>query len=351
MTSLLRKFAMSSAELPAVKAPSVYLIVLNWNGIEDTFDCLNSLADVTYDNFTVVVVDNGSTDTSLVQLQKFEPIFPFTLIPTGKNLGFAEGNNVGIRHALTSGADFILLLNNDTTVSPSLLTEFVSAAGNMPDAGILTAKIFFHRDPKRIWYAGGQWKKNRQFFQHVGIGELDDHGLFDEISETDYASGCALFIRRSVAEQVGLMDARFFLTYEETDWCYRVRAAGYRVLFIPSAKVWHKVSVSFGGVDSPLQTYFYSRNLLLWAERHLSPREYYSLFKKEFKSVLRFGTSKTTVAPIYKRLLWATLGVYHRLRRGGSDGLSRARYLGFRDYVMRRFGDCPDEVRTLKRSA
>ncbi len=340
---------MSSSDLSAEKAPSVYLIVLNWNGIKDTLDCLNSLAAVTYDNFTVVVVDNGSTDTSLVQLQNIEPSFPFILIPTGINLGFAAGNNVGIRYGLANDAEYILLLNNDTTVDPSFLAELVAAAENNPEAGILSSKIFYHRDPSKLWYAGGQWNAKGQCFQHIGIDELDDCGLYDSVSDTDYASGCVLFIRRSVVCRVGLMDPKFFLTYEETDWCYRARAAGYRILFVPTAKVWHKVSVSFGGVDSPLQTYFYARNLLLWAERQLPRADYWALVRREIRALLKFDTSKKSVGPFYKRLIWALFRVYQRLHHGGGDVISRAKYLGLRDYIIRSFGDCPNEVRTLKR--
>ena len=328
--------------------PRITIVVLNWNGAEDTLACLDSLAELTYSNFDVIVVDNGSTDDSLMRLRPYNAHYPLKLIETGANLGFAEGNNVGIREALKSSADFVLLLNNDTEVAPILVDELVNAATAHPEGGVFSAKIFYYAEPNKLWYAGANWLKDRQHFQHVGIGEIDDGKTYESIVETDYASGCALFIRADVIEKIGLMTPKFFLTYEETDWCYRARAAGYKVLFVPTAKLWHKVSASFGGVESPLQLYFYSRNILLWAERHLSPSAYWSLFRKTLRDTLRFSIGRSDSGPSFKRWAWALISLWQRMRRGGRDAAGRARYLGFRDYLLRRFGDCPDEVRHLR---
>lgn len=324
----------------------VSIIILNWNGRDDTLACLDSLAALTYPNFQAIVVDNGSTDGSANSIKRKFPDIP--LIETGANLGFAEGNNVGIRAALEAGADYILLLNNDTIVAPDLLEAFAEAAAHHPDGGMFTAKIYYHAEPTRLWYAGGQWLQDKQCFVHVGIGEIDDGKKYEAVAETDYASGCALFVRAEVINTLGVMDPKFFLTYEETDWCYRARAAGYRILFVPSAKVWHKVSASFGGVNSPLQLYFYSRNILLWAERHLPRSAYWPLFRETCRDALRFSAGTRQDGALLKRWMWAFTSLWQRLRRGGRDAAGRARYLGFRDYLLRRFGDCPDEVRHLR---
>lgn len=326
----------------------VSIVVLNWNGANDTLACLDSLAALTYPNFNVVVLDNGSTDDSLERLRPHRAPYPLKLIETGRNLGFAEGNNVGIRHALDEGASFVLLLNNDTVVDPDLVTELVTAAIAHPEGGICSAKILYHAEPRKLWYAGAKWLADRQHFQHVGIGEIDDGKAYEQIAETDYASGCALFIRADVINKIGLMDPKFFLIYEESDWCYRARAAGYKILFVPTAKLWHKVSASFGGVESPLQLYFYSRNVLLWAERHLPRPAYWSLFRKTLRESLRFSIGGPQNGTLIKRLVWGLSSLFRRLRRGGTDVAGRARYLGFRDYLLRRFGDCPDEVRHLR---
>src|SRR5436190_7401977 len=136
-------------------APSVAVIVLNWNGRDDTLACLESLAGLNYDNFQVMVVDNGSTDGSVGAIR---PRFPgVEIIETGRNLGFAEGNNVGIRLALDRGMDYVFLLNNDTVVDPSLLSELVAAAERCPEGGIFGAQILYHSDPLKIWFAGARW--------------------------------------------------------------------------------------------------------------------------------------------------------------------------------------------------
>jgi len=330
------------------QSPAISIIVLNWNGADDTRACLDSLAALTYPNFSVVLVDNGSTDDSLLCLRTYTAPYPLRLLETGANLGFAEGNNVGIRSSLEAGADYVLLLNNDTVADPNLVSEFVDAAIAHPKGAVLSAKIFYHAEPNKLWYAGAKWLADKQHFQHVGIGEIDDGQSYEKVVETDYASGCALFIRADVINKIGLMDPKFFLTYEETDWCYRARAAGFKSLFVPSAKLWHKVSASFGGVESPLQLYFYSRNILLWAERHLLRSAYWSLFFKTLRDSIRFSLGTRQDGPLVKRLAWGFGSLWRRLRRGDNDAAGRARYLGFRDYLLRRFGDCPDEVRHLR---
>ena len=152
---------------PLPTEPRVAVIVLNWNGREDTLECLRSIRSIAYSNFGVIVVDNGSTDGSVAAIRASQP--SVEVIDTGENLGFAGGNNVGIRRALELGADYVLLLNNDTVVDPGLLRAFVAAAALHPEAGAFGAKIYFHSEPTRIWYAGARWE--------AGAGELRSRGL------------------------------------------------------------------------------------------------------------------------------------------------------------------------------
>lgn len=331
--------------LPTVM-PKISIVILNWNGETDTLECLESVQKIDYPSYEVVVVDNGSTDNSVATIKQQYP--SVILLETGENIGYAGGNNVGIRHAMSNGAEYILLLNNDTIVDPHLLSRFVNAARIVPQGGIFTGKIYFHSEPEKIWYAGAKWMKNISSFNHVGFGTIDNERDFNAIVETDYASGCALFVKAAVINEIGLLDEKFFLTYEETDWCYRARAAGHKCLFVPTAKVWHKVSASFGGAESPLQLYFYSRNILLWAERHLPRSDYWRLFRKTFHEAVPFSTGNRNSGTILKRWFWAASSLLHKLHHGGKDPIARAKYLGFRDYILRRFGDCPREVRTLK---
>ena len=253
--------------------PTVFVVVLNWNGRDDTLACLESVDKITHPDFRVIVVDNGSADDSVDAIRATFP--EVELIETGANLGFSGGNNVGIKRAPQLGADYVLLLNNDTVVDPGLLDAFVAAARCFPDAGVFSAKIYFHAEPNRIWYAGARWSARATRFEQVGEGVLDDGISFSTICETDYACGCAFFVPAARLREIGLLDDNFFLYFEETDWCYRAREAGYPSIFVPEAKLWHKVSVSFGGEGSPLALYFQTRNRLLWAKRHAAlPRRF-----------------------------------------------------------------------------
>ena len=247
--------------------PRVFVIILNWNGRDDTLECIASIKEIDYSNYEIVVVDNGSVDDSVQAISKQYP--EIMLLQTGENLGYAGGNNIGVNWALEKNADFILLLNNDTIVARNLLSSFVNAANQLPSGSILGAKIYFYDKPNTLWFAGARWRKESNCFEHIGCGQLD--GIeFNHKIEVDYITGCALFADAVTFKEIGLLDEAFFLTYEETDWCYRAREKGHKCIVIPEAKLWHKVSSSFGGADSPLVNYFMTRNKLHWAKKHLT---------------------------------------------------------------------------------
>ncbi len=246
--------------------PKIFIAVLHWNNAKDTIECISSLRLLRYPNFAVVIVDNGSTDGSLKILQTQFPECHFLLNQT--NLGFAEGNNVALRYSLAQGASFVLLLNNDTTADPFLLDAFMEAASHCPAAAVFGAKIYFYDEPTTLWYAGGGVSKQGRCF-HVGCGASDLDKLYETITPTSYACGCALLIRTNILEKVGYMNPDFFLLWEEIDWCFRIKKAGYECLFVPKAKVWHKISSSFeGGNRGPLWQYYYWRNRLLFIRAH-----------------------------------------------------------------------------------
>ena len=336
----------SALQAERTSAAEVAVIVLNWNGRDDTLACLESLRAVAYQNFHVTVVDNGSTDGSAGAIRRQFP--DVALIETGRNLGFAGGNNVGIRNALQQGADYIFLLNNDTVVAPSLLQELVSAAARCPERGIFTARIYYYAQPERIWSAGVQWLRDRMEFRHVqddAVNSVDQRG----VAQTDYACGCALFARSTIFRDVGLLDAKFFLTYEETDFCYRARRAGIPSYYVPSAVLWHKVSVSFGGSESPLIKYFITRNRLLWGERHLTRRELLQLYKRTWWEI--HGRLKPELPPDA-----APIGALRRCKQLAQaagerwkDPETQAMAWGVLHYVLRRFGDASPRVRKLAR--
>ena len=330
--------------------PFIIIIILNWNGKEDTLECLVSAKKFDYSNYEIVVVDNGSVDGSVDAISKQYP--DVTLLQTGENLGYAGGNNVGISWALEQKADYILLLNNDTIVAADLLSAFVNAANILPTGSVLGAKIFFYDKPDTLWFAGGRWRNESNSFEHIGCGQLD--GIeFNHKLEVDYITGCALFADAGTFKEIGLLDDAFFLTYEETDWCYRARAKGHRCIVIPEAKLWHKISSSFGGADSPLVNYFMTRNKLLWAKKHLSFLIRMKLLQEGLLRVqcifLPPWIWATGDLLLVKKILWSFSTWLKTIKRNTANPMNQSTLFGLRDYYLGRLGDCQTPVRKLKK--
>lgn len=244
--------------------PLVSIIVLNYNRRDDTLDCLRSLEHLHYPNVDVIVVDNGSTDGSIEAIKALYPSPDhITLIETGANLGFTGGNNIGIEHALAKGADYIMLLNNDTIVAPDMLNIMIDVMQASPDIGVSGPMIYYYDIPDVIWSAGGTIDWSKGLPNMVGLNEDDkaQYGLAPR--EVDFVTGCALLVRRDVWEKVGLLDDKFFMYYEETQWCVRAGRHGFKIVHIPSAMMWHKISPE-ERMASPNTYYYMTRNRLLF---------------------------------------------------------------------------------------
>jgi GT2 family glycosyltransferase len=233
-------------------------VVLNWNGEEDTPRALASLEGV-----ETICVDNGSTDGSDGEVERrFAEV---ELIRTGRNLGFAGGNNVGIRRALERGADWVLLLNNDAVAEPGLAPALERAAVARPDAGLLACKVLFE-DGATVMYAGASFRAWLGYSgRRVGYGGPD---RFHELVDVGRADGAAMAVSHSAAERVGLLDERLFAYVEDVDWSLRMHAAGFAVVLVPDAIVCHKGSASTGGGASTANLYYSTRNTILVAEHH-----------------------------------------------------------------------------------
>jgi GT2 family glycosyltransferase len=256
----------SSTELTGTTSPHVAVVVLSWNGRDDTLGCLESLTAVEHAPLTVIVVDNGSTDGTEEAVRS---IFPnVDLVRTGENLGFAEGNNVGIRRALELGADFVLVLNNDTEVDPRFVTALLTEAGRRTDAGALCSKIFFMNPPDVIWFAGAAFDPRRGYNGRQRGYRQRDSEKFSQVVEIDRACGAAMLVSRDVLERVGLFDPDLFCYSEDTDWSLRAHALGFRHYVVPGSKLWHRVSVASGGENSPGTLYYSVRNTIAVCERH-----------------------------------------------------------------------------------
>jgi GT2 family glycosyltransferase len=230
-----------------MSSPRICIVVLNWNGLADTQECLHSLLKVTHPSREVILVDNASSGDDVRQLTD-EFGDSIRIIRNEKNYGFAGGNNIGIKYALNHlSPDYVFLLNNDTVVAPDFLDQMVEAAESNPKAGILGPKIFYYDFNGRkdiLWTAGG---KIRWWHPWVydGIGHNDDDlPQYQRPATVDWISGAAMMIKRRVLEQISLLNTDYFFGSEDVEYCLKARAHGFKCLYVPTARVWHKVGRS-----------------------------------------------------------------------------------------------------------
>jgi hypothetical protein len=239
-----------------MNVPSVAIVLVNWNNRQDTLDCLESLAGMDYPNRGIILVDNGSTDGSIDLFRAREDV---DFIENGENLGIARANNVGLARARERGFECVMLLNNDTEVAPDMLSRLVEVLESDPRVGIVGPKMYYHSDPDVIWFAGGLVLPWRGDAAHVGYGEKD-RGQFDETMETDYITSCCLLARTRLFTELGGIDPYYFIYFDETDFCVRASRAGHRIVYVPKARLWHKISRSMGGVGSARYWRHYMRS-------------------------------------------------------------------------------------------
>lgn len=242
-----------------MESARVVVVVLNWNGREDTLACLRSLMNVRYANKEILVVDNGSDDGSEQAVREAYPELP--LIQTGRNLGFAGGNNEGIRWALEHDADHVLLLNNDTEVEPDFLEAMVDCVESSDQYGVVGAAISYYAHPDRLWaYGGGRFDVATGWVRHLSK-PVPEEELRTRGTVHFYVTGCTLLIRRSLLEAIGLLDTGYFHFSEDVDFCLRAEHAGFRSVVAPHARLRHKVSATTK-VGSPVFLYYNLRSRL-----------------------------------------------------------------------------------------
>jgi len=299
--------------------PRVSIIILNWNGWKDTVECLESVYRIAYPNYDVIVVDNGSRDESLKKVKDYAngqiavesnflcyptekkslPYIEYSrtraetgggkedqisgfpsnrrliLIENEKNYGFAEGNNIAIRYALkTLNPDYLLLLNNDTVVEENFLSELIRVASQDEKNGILGSKVYYYnyRGQRDIIHSAGA-HINTKFglCPPIGLSEKD-RGQYDEVRRVDYVEGACMLVKRNVIDTIGLLDPIFFAYWEETDWCCRADKKGYNVIYVPQAKIWHKIPER---KVSKLSTYLLTRNRFIFMRKNAEVQELY----------------------------------------------------------------------------
>lgn len=244
------------AELPLVS-----IITVNYNGLIHTEAFLKSLQKITYSNIEIFVVDNASSESVAILKQQFPYIH---LLESSENLGFAGGNNLAIRKA---SGKYFFLLNNDTELDPGFLEPIVELMESNPLIGLASSKLVYYSKPELVQFAGSKGI-NLYTGRGFAIGHLEkDRPAFDGVYRTQLAHGAAMMISRKVVEKIGLMADLFFLYYEETDFCERVKAAGFEIWYCGLSKVYHKESMSVGK-ESPMKTYYLTRNRLIFTRRN-----------------------------------------------------------------------------------
>lgn len=293
-----------------MSSPRVSIVIVNWNNFTDTAECLESLRKATYPNCEVILIDNASAgDDARLLRERFGDFI--RLIENDKNCGFGEGCNIGIREALQRGAEYVVLLNNDTVVAPDFLEAMVACAEDDKGVGIAGGKVYCYEIPEMIWSAGGSinfWTGDTPM---RGSGETDQ-GQFEETAEVDWICGCFMLVSREVLQAVGTLDGRFFFGWEDADLCVRAARRGFKIVFVPGSKIWHKTFPPEKRERlTGLPVYYATRGRFIFMEKHLTKLQ---LVSSGMCFVIRFPR----FAMDYSRLMgewkvplyiaWGTLG-------------------------------------------
>jgi len=246
--------------------PKVAIVVLNYNGMDDTIDCLHSLQRLGYPNHEIIVVDQNSRDRSA---EVIERDFPHVrLVRNERNLGFAGGCNVGMDKAWETEARYVLLLNNDTIVEPDFLQPMVNLMESDDTIGMTQPLVLFAEYANVVSSAGGRFDEENLFAELLGMWRID-YQLEKAPYEVDWVGGTALLVRRDVVERIGPLDESYFLYYEDVDWSFRARAAGYKCCVVPTSRIQHR-----GGGATFHQSlsflYYMSRNRIRFLTRYRS---------------------------------------------------------------------------------
>lgn len=263
----------------------VGVIILNYKVCDLALRAISSVMDSSYKDIKIYAVDNNSGDLFEEKVKKLTGV---SFIQTGDNLGFTGGNNVAIKKALADGCDWVFILNPDAEVTKDALEILIKRAHDN-NAQIVNPKIYFG-GTKKIWFAGKKFDLNNVIGSHIGVDE-EDIGKYETEMEMEDGNGAALLIQKCVFEKIGYLDEDYFLYYEESDFCYRARKAGFKIMYIPKALVYHDNAKSTG-LGSPLQDYFITRNRMLFAKKFLGFRTQFALFREALRTSFTYKTRR-----------------------------------------------------------
>lgn len=299
--------------IKSIHLPKVSIIILNYNGWQDTLECLESVYKINYVNYSVIIIDNNSGDCSIEKLKEYGlkrnlnlkyfrykngvlsaandnknefeeetenynsnfPIKSF-LISNKENSGFAEGNNIGIRFSLKElEPNYVLLLNNDTIVNKDFLIEMIKVGEKKKENGILGPKIYYYNDKDVLQSTSVKIDFNKGKSLIIGVNE-EDNGQYDKISKGDYVPGTCFLVKVHVFEKIGLLDKGFFCYWEETDFCCRARKIGFNCMYVPKSMIWHKVSESSKKITG-FKNYYNTRNMFWFFKKNFSKGSYLNI--------------------------------------------------------------------------
>jgi len=290
------------------------VVLVHFKGTNETVACVKSLirTDNKYQSFSIIIVINPSDEDHENLLRIIHRTYPQIIIIENKiNTGFAAGNNIGIRKALEIGSNLIVLLNSDTEVSDNFISSLSAFGKSDKSIGLASPKIYFakgyeyhkdrYNDKERgrvIWYGGGIIDWNNVYASHRGVDEVDI-GQYDQLLETDFATGCCFLIKKEVIEKVGILDEKYFLYYEDIDYSMRVKKAGFRVMYYPKNYIWHKNASSSGKPGSNTHIYYQTRNRLYFGFKYAPIIAKKSLLLDSLRLVRKGGLYKRAVIDYY----------------------------------------------------
>ncbi|MEX2115994.1 MAG: glycosyltransferase family 2 protein [Bacteroidota bacterium] len=290
--------------------PSVAIIMINFNRVDDTIECIRSLQRCEYPAFSILLIDNGSTDGSEARLRSELPDIP--LLAAGENLGYTGGVNLGLEQHSSKEADYVLILNNDTIVEPDFLDHLVAAMEEQQHAAAACGTIYCHHDREKIWYAGGRLIPWRGIAVHEHKGQKLPRVGLNGVRSVSFVTGCMIILRTSMLADIGKEDERFFMYLDDIEFSARIMRKGYRLLYVPQSVIYHKV---LGEKESPFKLYYSARNRLLLIQT-LGGRFERTIAAMYFLTVISL-----------KYLAWSVV----------KPPFARAAFAGLRDYFGARF--------------
>lgn len=262
-----------------MKKENIAIILVNYNGISDTIECIKSIKNIKNENYKIIVVDNNSKNSEAERIEKSFP--EIEIIKSNDNLGFSAGNNLGIMYAIKNEYEYILLLNNDTIIDPDMINNLLMYSNNKT---ITVPKMYYYYDNRRIWYGGGNINKYTGRAMHNNMNKLDEN-LVEDVEECSFATGCCMLIHTDIIKKIGGLNEEYFMYCEDTEYSLKALMNGIKIVYVPKAKLWHKVSKSTGGAISAFSVYYMTRNRFMYMEEY---KNYFSIFAYYFTLFTRY---------------------------------------------------------------